>query len=153
MCIRDSSDASELGRHIVVQGGTFYNDAVLRSFEKIAGCEAIRPDIAGIMGAFGAALIARERHQEGAETVSYTHLTSLDASEIIVPPPVKINGLFASLIICTAVAMSSSLMVSVFGVISAGAQAVYSSVSYTHLQIAQKCISAPFLMKKTIQYL
>ena len=62
------SDASELGRHIVVQGGTFYNDAVLRSFEKIANCEAIRPDIAGIMGAFGAALIARERHQEGTET-------------------------------------------------------------------------------------
>lgn len=55
------SDASELGRHIVVQGGTFYNDAVLRSFEKIADCQAIRPDIAGIMGAFGAALIARER--------------------------------------------------------------------------------------------
>ena len=62
------SDASELGKHIVVQGGTFYNDAVLRSFEKIANCEAIRPDIAGIMGAFGAALIARERHQEGKET-------------------------------------------------------------------------------------
>lgn len=57
------SDASELGKNIVVQGGTFYNDAVLRSFEKIAGCEAIRPDIAGIMGAFGAALIARERYQ------------------------------------------------------------------------------------------
>jgi len=56
------SDASELGRHIVVQGGTFYNNAVLRSFEKIADCEAIRPDIAGIMGAFGAALIARERY-------------------------------------------------------------------------------------------
>ena len=62
------SDASELGKHIVVQGGTFYNDAVLRSFEKIAGCEAIRPDIAGIMGAFGAALIARERYQDGVET-------------------------------------------------------------------------------------
>ena len=58
------SDASELGEHIVVQGGTFYNNAVLRSFEKIAGCEAIRPDIAGIMGAFGAALIARERYNE-----------------------------------------------------------------------------------------
>ena len=57
------SDATELGRHIVVQGGTFYNDAVLRSFEKIASCEAIRPDIAGIMGAFGAALIARERYE------------------------------------------------------------------------------------------
>ena len=53
---------SDLGSHVVVQGGTFYNDAVLRSFEKISGCEAIRPDIAGIMGAFGAALIARERY-------------------------------------------------------------------------------------------
>lgn len=62
------SDASELGTHIVVQGGTFYNDAVLRSFERIANCEAIRPDIAGIMGAFGAALIARERYSAGTET-------------------------------------------------------------------------------------
>ncbi len=61
------SDASELGKNIVVQGGTFYNDAVLRSFEKIAGCEVIRPDIAGIMGAFGAALIARERYQAAPE--------------------------------------------------------------------------------------
>ncbi|MFR5602394.1 MAG: acyl-CoA dehydratase activase-related protein, partial [Lachnospiraceae bacterium] len=56
------TNASDLGRHVVVQGGTFYNDAVLRSFEKISGCQAVRPDIAGIMGAFGAALIARERH-------------------------------------------------------------------------------------------
>ena len=56
------TNASDLGSHVVVQGGTFYNDAVLRSFEKISGCEAVRPDIAGIMGAFGAALIARERH-------------------------------------------------------------------------------------------
>lgn len=56
------SDPKDLGHHIVVQGGTFYNDAVLRSFEKIAGVEAVRPDIAGIMGAFGAALIARERY-------------------------------------------------------------------------------------------
>ena len=58
------SDASELGKNIVVQGGTFYNDAVLRSFEKIANCQAIRPDIAGIMGAFGAALIAREHYED-----------------------------------------------------------------------------------------
>ena len=57
------SDAKDLGENIVVQGGTFYNDAVLRSFEKIAGVHATRPDIAGIMGAFGAALIARERHE------------------------------------------------------------------------------------------
>ncbi|RKM62476.1 2-hydroxyglutaryl-CoA dehydratase [Butyrivibrio sp. CB08] len=58
------SDAKDLGNHIVVQGGTFYNDAVLRAFEIISGAEAIRPDIAGIMGAFGAALIARERFSE-----------------------------------------------------------------------------------------
>ncbi|QOV18314.1 2-hydroxyacyl-CoA dehydratase [Blautia liquoris] len=62
------SDASELGKHIVVQGGTFYNDAVLKSFEQIADCQAIRPDIAGIMGAFGAALIARERYSEDRQT-------------------------------------------------------------------------------------
>ena len=58
------SDAKDLGEHIVVQGGTFYNDAVLRAFEIISGAEAIRPDIAGIMGAFGAALIARDRFSE-----------------------------------------------------------------------------------------
>jgi predicted CoA-substrate-specific enzyme activase len=58
------SDAKDLGHNIVVQGGTFYNDAVLRAFEKISGGEAIRPDIAGIMGAFGAALIARDRYNE-----------------------------------------------------------------------------------------
>jgi predicted CoA-substrate-specific enzyme activase len=51
----------EMGKKIIVQGGTFYNDAVLRSFELVAGRNAVRPDIAGLMGAFGAALIARER--------------------------------------------------------------------------------------------
>lgn len=62
------TNAADLGKHVVVQGGTFYNDAVLRSFEKIAGCEAVRPDIAGIMGAFGAALIARERYDRSKQT-------------------------------------------------------------------------------------
>ncbi|MCR5398212.1 MAG: 2-hydroxyacyl-CoA dehydratase [Lachnospiraceae bacterium] len=73
------SNASELGRNIVVQGGTFYNDAVLRAFEKIAGCEAIRPDIAGIMGAFGAALIAREQYDENVPTtmLSLKEITEL----------------------------------------------------------------------------
>lgn len=52
---------ADLGKKIVVQGGTFQNDAVLRAFEKMTGCEVIRPDIAGLMGAYGAALIARER--------------------------------------------------------------------------------------------
>ncbi|MBE6931130.1 MAG: 2-hydroxyglutaryl-CoA dehydratase, partial [Ruminococcaceae bacterium] len=56
------SSAQELGRHIVVQGGTFYNQAVLRAFEQIAGTNVICPDISGLMGAFGAALLARERY-------------------------------------------------------------------------------------------
>jgi predicted nucleotide-binding protein (sugar kinase/HSP70/actin superfamily) len=60
-----------LGSHIVVQGGTFLNDATLRALEKITGREVIRPDIAGLMGAFGAALIARERYAPGtASTLS-----------------------------------------------------------------------------------
>lgn len=61
------SDPKDLGENIVVQGGTFYNDAVLRCFELITGREGIRPDIAGIMGAFGAALVARSKY-EGQKT-------------------------------------------------------------------------------------
>ena len=53
-------DPATLGSKIVVQGGTFNNDAVLRAFEKIVGKDAVRPDVAGLMGAYGAALIARE---------------------------------------------------------------------------------------------
>lgn len=55
-------DPSLLGKKVVVQGGTFLNDAILRCFELIAGREVIRPSIAGLMGAFGAALLARERY-------------------------------------------------------------------------------------------
>ena len=58
-------DPREIGQKVIVQGGTFNNTAVLRSFELISGREAVRPDIAGIMGAYGAALIARERAEEG----------------------------------------------------------------------------------------
>ena len=57
------ADAKDLGRHIVVQGGTFHNEAVLRAFEKIAGVDATCPDIAGLMGAFGAALIAKGNYR------------------------------------------------------------------------------------------
>ncbi len=63
------TDPRDLGKNIVVQGGTFYNDAVLRSFERISGCQAVRPDIAGIMGAFGAALIARKHYTGEATTM------------------------------------------------------------------------------------
>lgn len=62
------TDPKDLGEKIVVQGGTFYNDAVLRSFERISGCQAVRPDIAGIMGAFGSALIARSHYNPQEET-------------------------------------------------------------------------------------
>ena len=60
-----ASSPQELGRKIVVQGGTFYNEAVLRAFEKEMGVEVIRPDIAGLMGAYGAALYGRSRAAEG----------------------------------------------------------------------------------------
>ena len=52
------SGPQELGQHIVVQGGTFLNDAVLRAFENELGADVVRPDIAGLMGAYGAALHA-----------------------------------------------------------------------------------------------
>lgn len=55
-------DISSLGENVVVQGGTFYNDLVLRAFERLAGKEVIRPEIAGLMGAFGCALISREKY-------------------------------------------------------------------------------------------
>lgn len=60
--LRNPEDA---GDKIVVQGGTFLNDAVLRSIEKILGKDVVRPDIAGLMGAFGAALIAKENYSGG----------------------------------------------------------------------------------------
>ena len=60
-----AASPEELGRNVVVQGGTFYNEAVLRAFEKEMGVEVIRPDIAGLMGAFGAALYGRSKSVPG----------------------------------------------------------------------------------------
>ena len=57
------TNPEEMGDKIIVQGGTFHNDAILRSFELVSERKPIRPDIAGIMGAFGAALIAKERYK------------------------------------------------------------------------------------------
>ena len=74
-----ASSAEELGRELVVQGGTFLNDAVLRAFEMEIGCDVIRPQIAGLMGAFGAALFARSLglHKsaimDAATLASFTH--------------------------------------------------------------------------------
>ncbi len=61
-------DSSEIGTQVIVQGGTFMSDATLRAFELLTGVNAVRPDIAGCMGAYGAALLARDR--AGADGVS-----------------------------------------------------------------------------------
>lgn len=59
-------DPHDVGEKVIVQGGTFLNDAVLRAFEQLAGVDAVRPDIAGNMGAYGAALLARDRYADAA---------------------------------------------------------------------------------------
>ncbi|WP_202903349.1 2-hydroxyacyl-CoA dehydratase [Gorillibacterium massiliense] len=69
---------ADLGERVVVQGGTFLNEAVLRAFELQTGANAVRPDIAGIMGAYGCALIARESWQEG-EVGSLLSLEELES--------------------------------------------------------------------------
>ena len=77
-------DPEQMGTNIVVQGGTFNNNAILRCFELLTGKNVVRPDIAGIMGAFGSALIAKERWNGGEcdilrvdELDSFTFDTSL----------------------------------------------------------------------------
>ncbi|MBO1307505.1 2-hydroxyacyl-CoA dehydratase [Enterococcus sp. 669A] len=73
----------ELGAKIVCQGGTFYNEAVLRAFELVAGREVVRPSIAGLMGAYGAALIALENYEVGetSSTLSLADLNSFTAEK------------------------------------------------------------------------
>ncbi len=60
-------DVSQIGSKAIVQGGTFLNDAVLRAFENLTGVQAYRPDIAGCMGCYGAALLARDRARDAVE--------------------------------------------------------------------------------------
>ena len=71
-------DVKTLGAHIVVQGGTFYNDAVLRAFELIVGRNVIRPDIAGLMGAYGAALLAEEQYEANMDMEYHSTLSNLE---------------------------------------------------------------------------
>ena len=71
-------DVNTLGDHIVVQGGTFYNDAILRSFELIVGKEVVRPDISGLMGAFGVALIAKEQYETNMDMEYYSTILKAD---------------------------------------------------------------------------
>lgn len=73
----------EVGEKIVCQGGTFYNEAVLRAFEMVTGREVVRPSIAGLMGAFGAALIALENYEVGekTETLSLAEIDTFTAEK------------------------------------------------------------------------
>ena len=71
-------DPETLGDHIIVQGGTFYNDAVLRSFELIVGKQVVRPDIAGLMGAYGVALLAKEQYESNLDMEYVSTLASLE---------------------------------------------------------------------------
>ncbi len=70
-------DVETLGNHIVVQGGTFYNDAVLRAFELTVGKEVIRPNIAGLMGAYGMALLSKEQYEANMDMTYVSTITGL----------------------------------------------------------------------------
>lgn len=71
-------DVETLGKHIVVQGGTFYNDAVLRAFELIVGKNVVRPDIAGLMGAYGMALLSKEQYEANLDMEHHSSILKLE---------------------------------------------------------------------------
>ncbi|MDR1790855.1 MAG: acyl-CoA dehydratase activase-related protein [Propionibacteriaceae bacterium] len=75
-------DTASLGPTVVVQGGTFLNDAVLRAFELLTGAQVIRPNIAGLMGAYGAALSAKWRHTERPAASTLRSLAELEAFSV-----------------------------------------------------------------------
>lgn len=72
--IRATNFKEDFGTKVLVQGGTFYNDAILKAFEDEIGLNVIRPKIAGVMGAFGAALIAKKKHKATSKMLSYEDL-------------------------------------------------------------------------------
>ena len=82
------SSADELGQHIVVQGGTFHNDAVLRAFEQELGRNVTRPTIAGLMGAFGAALAAKDLALEKSQILTREELKAFQHTA----KPITCNG-------------------------------------------------------------
>ncbi len=97
-------DPHEVGEKVIVQGGTFLNDAVLRSFEQLSETNAVRPDIAGNMGAYGAALLARDRFVAG----KTSSLLSLEQIEALAPSHRTVR--------CKGCANSCLLTVNDFGV-------------------------------------
>ena len=81
-------DVETLGNHIVVQGGTFYNDAVLRAFELIVGKNVVRPDISGLMGAYGMALLSKEQYEAN---LDMEHKSTILSSEEIDNLEIKVT--------------------------------------------------------------
>ncbi len=81
-------DVKTLGKNIVVQGGTFYNDAVLRAFELVVGRNVVRPDIAGLMGAYGVALLAQEQYNAN---LDMTHRSTIFKTEELDNLNIKIS--------------------------------------------------------------
>lgn len=75
-------DPKEMGDHIVAQGGTFLSDAVLRAFEKTAGVQITRPAIAGLMGAYGMALIAKEKAKDVSSILNEEELKTFTYKKI-----------------------------------------------------------------------
>ena len=101
-------DPHDVGTKVIVQGGTFLNDAVLRAFEQLSEVQAVRPDIAGNMGAYGAALLARDRHREAALPNATSNLLTLEQIEQLSPTHKTIR--------CKGCSNSCLLTVSDFGV-------------------------------------
>ncbi|MCL1806661.1 MAG: 2-hydroxyacyl-CoA dehydratase [Oscillospiraceae bacterium] len=93
----------QMGKTILVQGGTFYNDAILRCFEKVAGVDVVRPDVAGLMGAYGAALIASDNYTAGARS------SIPDAAHLDEIQPDKVTQ-----VACTACTNACKLTISTF---------------------------------------
>ncbi|MCL1797738.1 MAG: 2-hydroxyacyl-CoA dehydratase [Eggerthellaceae bacterium] len=106
-------DPHDVGEKVIVQGGTFLNDAVLRSFEQLSEVNAVRPDIAGNMGAYGAALLARDRYHEallrvGSQGIVSTQLLTADQLKHMNPSHKTVR--------CKACSNSCLLTVNDFGV-------------------------------------
>ncbi len=99
-----------------MQGGTFFNDAVLRAFENLTGKQALRPDIAGNMGAYGAALLARDRYQAAVRTATEPLSPDLgDAPAMLGALPLRPSGLAHKTVRCKACANPCLLTVNDFG--------------------------------------
>ncbi|MCL2082026.1 MAG: 2-hydroxyacyl-CoA dehydratase [Oscillospiraceae bacterium] len=93
----------QMGKTVLVQGGTFLNNAILRAFELVAGRHVIRPDIAGLMGAYGAALLAMDDYRPGSRSAV---LAKKELSGIL---PQKVQT-----VVCTGCANACKLTVSEF---------------------------------------